>query len=138
MTMDNRAYNLLVNEQSALRSILEEMGIENINSKIAKILDKDQYEVLECSEHEILKIKKKSTNEVFEKGGKFYHIKYKKWVENVIFDEFLNGCWCMGTYYKNYVRADCGIYMLNEISSVEIDVQQEISLNGYKYVLKND
>lgn len=135
--MNTRIYNLLVKEQSTLLELLREMEVEDAQAKIVKILDKDEYEVLECSDTEILKIKKKSSGEVFEKGGKFYHVTYKKWVEDIRFDEALTGAYLLKDhYYKNYVRANSGLYKLSEMSTVEIDVPKELTINGFTYALK--
>lgn len=135
--MNNRVYNLLVNEQQTILELLREMGVEDAKTKISNLLSKDEYEVLECSGVEILKIRKKSTGEVFEKGDKFYHIKYKKWIENVYFDDALTGAWLLkDSFYKNHVRANGGIYKLSEMSTVEIDLPEELVINGFTYALK--
>ncbi len=109
-------YNLLINNQASILELLNFMGVQNPLDKIKNILDQQLFEILECSENEIIKIRKKSTGEVFERGGKFYHKKYKRWIENLWFDDSLIGVHYWEAYYENYVRADGGLYKLDDIS----------------------
>lgn len=112
----NRIYNLILNNQESLLELLISMDVKNPFEKIKAILDEELFEIVECDADTIIKIRKKSTGEVFEKGGKFYHTKYGKWIENISFDESLFGTYYWDSYYKNYVRAGGGLYHLNEMS----------------------
>jgi hypothetical protein len=137
----NRIYHLLVNEQQYILELLKVMDVKNPKEKIKNILDEQLFEILECSENTILKIKKKDTGEIFEKGCKFYHKKYDSWIENMYFDESLFGVYSGETFYKNYVRGNGGLYHLDQISLTDkkdetSTIQKEIVLNGITYVVK--
>jgi hypothetical protein len=143
MEFRNRIYHLLLNEQAAILEILQIMGIKDSEKRIKNILDEQLFEVLECSNSEILKIKIKATGEILEKGGKFYHKRYEDWFENICFDESLFGVYCGKTFYKNYIRAGYrgGLYHLDEISLTDKTdesepLPQEIVLNGITYIAK--
>lgn len=121
----NRIYNLLINEQSSILELLNIMGVKRPKEKIKNILDEQMYEIIECTETEILKIKKKSTGEIFEKGCKFYHTKYKKWINGLYFDGSLFGVYYGESFYKNYVHANTGLYHLDEISLTRKKIKKQ-------------
>lgn len=145
--MNTKFYNLLLNHQSEFLMTLIALGIKNPRQRIKDLLDEQLFEVVECNEQEIIAIKKKSTGEIFRKGCRFYFIKYKVWIENSYFNyEELFGTYISGHFYQNYVRANGGMYHLNEISltktppkEIEFNIIQdnEINLNGRIYILKN-
>ena len=142
MEYRNRIYNLLLNEQSSILELLKIMDVKNPKEKIKNILDEQFFEIIECSDNEILKIKKKTTDEIFEKGCKFYHKKYDCWVYDMYFDESLFGVYYRETFYKNYVRGNGGLYHLDEISLTKKEIKKEtipkeIVLNGITYVIKD-
>ena len=141
MKFRNRIYNLLINEQQSILELLKVMDVKNPKEKIKSILDEQFFEIVECAKNEIIKIKKKTTGEIFEKGCRFYHKKYDCWIENLYFDESLFGVYYSETFYKNYVRGNGGLYHLDQISLTDekIDdctIQKEIVLNGITYVFK--
>ena len=141
MKFRKRIYNLLINEQSQILELLKVMDVKNPKEKIKNILDEQFFEIVECSENEILKVKKKSTGEIFEKGCKFYYKEFDSWVENLYFDESLLGVHYGETFYKNYVRGDGGLYHLDQISLTDnkddtSTIQKEIVFNGVTYVVK--
>jgi hypothetical protein len=134
-------YNLLVNKQSEILEMLKFMDVKNPKEKIKSILDVQMFEILECTEYEITKIKKKSTNEIFEKGCSFYDKKYKVWTHNMHFDERLIGSYYNEKFYKNFVIGDGGIYQLSDISLSDnvdeiLEIKKEIVLDGITYVVK--
>jgi hypothetical protein len=109
-------YNLLINHQASILELLRILDVKDPLNKVKNILDQQLFEILECSENEIIKIRKKSTGEVFERGCQFYHKKYKQWFENLWFDDSLFGVHYWEAYYKNYVRGNGGLYHLDDIS----------------------
>jgi len=125
MEINSRIYKLLRTEQqSTVTELLRLLGITNPEARIKQLLDVADFEVLEYEHGEVKKIKKKTTGEIFEKGGKFYHLEYKKWYEGIYFDASLFGTYSGNSYYKNYVRAqDGGLYKLEEISISETPVE---------------
>lgn len=116
-------HNLLLNHQSETLEMLELLGVPSPKERVKTLLDSQNlFEVLESNKNEILAIKKKSTGEVFRKGGKFYHQKYGSWRKDIylpVHDLF--GIYYWDTYYKNYIRSayDGGLYHLDDISLTE-------------------
>ncbi len=128
MSKESQIYYFLRQEnQSIVSELLRLVGIKNPKQKIKEILDKQDFEVLEYEKNgEVKKIRKKTTGEIFEKGGKFYCLKYKKWHEVSYFDESLFGTYYGNSFYINYVRGeDGGLYKLEEMSTSET-VAEEI------------
>lgn len=111
-----RVYDLEVNHQPVILELLKTLGVTDAKGKIKNILDEQQFEILECDSTQILKIRKKSTGEIFEAGCKFYYKKYKVWITGMYFGDELFGTYHRDTFYKNYVCGDGGMYSLDEIS----------------------
>lgn len=122
MEYRNKIYNLLVNHQQPILEMLIAMGVENPGDKIKNFLDEQLFEIVECNESEILKIRKKSTGEIFGKGCKFYSTKHKCWIEGCYFNWNLTGYQTDLGFYKNYVMGQTGLYHLNEISLTNKEV----------------
>lgn len=114
--MNTSIYNLVVNQQLSIIELLTHLNVDNPKDKIKNILDHELFEIIECDNSGILKIKKKSTNEIFERGCTFYSIKYKNWIHHLNFDEALFGKYYFNVLYKNYVRGTSGLYHINDIS----------------------
>jgi hypothetical protein len=137
-----RIYDLLINNQDAILEFLKVLDVKDAKDKIKSILDQQLFEIIECNDSEILKIKKKSTGEIFEKGCKFYVKKYKVWCENAYLGNDLMGIYNGDSFYKNYVRSGYGggLYHLNDISLTDIEEEnipkEEIVLDGVTYVKK--
>jgi hypothetical protein len=121
--MRTQVFNLLVSEQHTILELLQEFGVPSVKEKIKEILDYELFEIISTSTYEVLKIRKKSTGEIFEKGCSFYSKKYQMWIDDKIyFDESLVGVYYGNEYYKNYVRCSSGIYHLDEISLTDKEI----------------
>jgi hypothetical protein len=145
MKNKTKIYSLLLNHQDDFLNILKAFGISDAKERIKNLLDEQLFEVIECTDDEIVAIKKKSTGEIFRKGCRVYYRKYDTWVEDIyIQDHELFGVYYGKTYYNNYVRgSNGGMYHLNEISLTKEEPKEieetpcgEINLNGQIYVLK--
>jgi hypothetical protein len=128
MKYRNLIIDLLTNKQEAICELLELFGIMNPEVKIKGLLSYDNFTILEANGSEILKIKKKSTGEIITKGCSVYHPEYDKFIDNVWFDESLTGTYYGKSFYKNWIRADGGLYPLDVIRLEKEPVEEEIYL----------
>ena len=127
MKYTTRIYDLVINQQEPLIELLTLLVVKDPIDKIRDILDEQLFEVVECDNNQIIKIRKRSTGECFKVGTDFYHKKYKSWHKVTHFDHSLFGYTHKFSddsfkYYKNYLNGTGGMYHINDISLTDEEI----------------